>query len=36
MTEFAIGVAVGLVLGWNFLPQPKVIRDFFAKWKKTE
>lgn len=32
MIDTLIGVAIGLVLGWNFIPQPKYIRDFFAKY----
>ena len=27
MVEFIIGVAVGLVVGWNFLPQPDWVKE---------
>lgn len=29
-------IAFGLVLGWIFLPEPKIVRDFFVKigWAK--
>ena len=27
MVEFTIGVAVGLVVGWNFLPQPDWVKE---------
>jgi len=26
-----IGFAVGLVIGWNFLPQPEFIAKWFSK-----
>ena len=28
-----IGFAVGLIVGWNFLPQPQAIKDVFGKLK---
>lgn len=28
--SFIIGVAVGLVVGWNFLPQPAFVADKVA------
>lgn len=31
MTAFLIGLAVGLIVGWNFFPQPQVIKDFIDK-----
>lgn len=37
MFGFLIGAAVGLVVGWNFLPQPQFMKDFVAKvtaWAK--
>lgn len=34
MFEFVLGVAVGLVIGWNFLPQPQFVKDFFSKFLK--
>lgn len=30
----ALAFAAGLVVGWNFLPQPKWISDIFADWSK--
>lgn len=36
MFEFFLGVGVGLIAGWIFLPEPKFIRDFFVRmgWAK--
>lgn len=31
MFEFFIGVAVGLVVGWWFVPQPQWAKDLYAK-----
>lgn len=33
---FALGIAVGLVLGWIALPEPKFVRAFFVRlgWAK--
>lgn len=30
---FALGVAVGLVVGWNFLPQPEFVKKFIDNLK---
>lgn len=30
---FILGVVVGLVVGWNFLPQPAFVADLIAKAK---
>lgn len=30
MFEFLIGLTVGLVVGWNFFPQPQWVRDLFG------
>lgn len=29
---FITGCAVGLVIGWNFLPQPKFVADLVEKY----
>lgn len=36
MVGFIIGVAVGLVVGWVFLPEPAFVRRFFERmgWAK--
>jgi hypothetical protein len=31
MVELAIGFAAGLIVGWNFLPQPAWIAKWFTK-----
>jgi len=31
MSDLLIGVVIGLVVGWNFLPQPQWVRDLWAK-----
>jgi hypothetical protein len=31
MVELAIGFVAGLVVGWNFLPQPAWISKWFTK-----
>jgi hypothetical protein len=31
MTNILIGFVIGLIVGWNFLPQPKFIKDLFDK-----
>ena len=38
MIELFAGVAIGLVLGWIFLPEPKFIRDIFVQmgWAKSK
>ena len=33
MLELLIAFAAGLVVGWNFLPQPKFVTDLIAKIK---
>lgn len=32
MTWFIIGVGVGLVLGWNLIPQPKWVENLYSRW----
>lgn len=32
MFELLIGVGVGLVLGWFFIPQPLWIKDLYTRW----
>lgn len=34
----AVGFGAGLIAGWVFLPEPKVVRDFFVKlgWAKVK
>ncbi len=34
MIMFAIGLVVGLVVGWNFLPQPPWLKDIVTKLLK--
>lgn len=29
MFEFLVGLAVGLVVGWHFLPQPQWVKNLF-------
>ena len=29
--SFILGVAVGLIVGWNFLPQPEIIKTNVEK-----
>jgi len=31
MVEFVVGVIVGLLVGWNFLPQPDWVKKLFGK-----
>jgi hypothetical protein len=33
MIELFIAFAAGLVVGWNFLPQPTIVRNWIAKIK---
>lgn len=33
MFEFIIGVAIGLVVGWWFLPQPEWLKKMYAKMR---
>jgi len=30
---FFVGLVVGMVIGWNVLPQPKFVSDFIEKIK---
>lgn len=32
MLEFIIGFAVGLVIGWNVLPQPQWVSNLYNKY----
>lgn len=31
MFTFAIGISIGLFLGWNFLPQPAIVKRFYDR-----
>ena len=31
MFELLLGAAIGLVVGWNFLPQPQFVKDWISK-----
>lgn len=31
MFEFMMGVAVGLVVGWNVLPQPRWVQSLYSR-----
>ena len=31
MFEWIVGVCIGLVLGWVFLPEPSFVRKFFVR-----
>ena len=31
MTSFLFGLVVGLIVGWNFLPQPQWVKNFVDK-----
>ena len=31
MITFIIGLIVGLIVGWNFLPQPEFIKNLLKK-----
>ncbi len=33
MFDFMVGAAVGMVVGWNFLPQPAVVAAWIAALK---
>lgn len=33
MIEFILGLVVGLVVGWNLLPQPLFIERYLSKFK---
>jgi len=30
---FILGLVIGLVVGWNFFPQPQAVADLIAKAK---
>ena len=32
MFEFLMGAAVGLVVGWNVLPQPAWVAALYQRW----
>lgn len=34
--SFFVGLAIGAVVAWVFLPEPKFVRDFFVRmgWAK--
>jgi hypothetical protein len=32
MFEFILGSIVGLVVGWNVLPQPEWVKNLYAKY----
>ena len=32
MFELLIGVAIGLVVGWNVLPQPMWVQNLYSRW----
>lgn len=32
MFEFFIGVAIGLAVGWNVLPQPLWVQNLYTRW----
>jgi len=36
LTGLIVGVPIGLVLGWLFIPMPKAVADFYAKWFGTK
>jgi len=33
MLTFILGAVVGLVVGWNFFPQPAVVKEWLEKLK---
>lgn len=33
MVTFFIGLAVGLIIGWNFLPQPEWVKNIISNIK---
>lgn len=33
MTGMVVGFVLGLVVGWNFLPQPQFVKDLLDKLK---
>lgn len=32
MFEFLLGVAIGLVVGWNLIPQPLWVKNLYSRW----
>ena len=32
MFELLLGVAIGLVVGWNILPQPHWVQRLYSRW----
>jgi hypothetical protein len=32
MFELLIGVGIGLVIGWNVLPQPSWVQKLYSRW----
>ena len=32
MIEFAIGMGVGLMVGWNLIPQPTWVANLYSRW----
>ena len=32
MTTLLIGVGIGLVLGWNLIPQPAWAANLYSRW----
>lgn len=33
MLTFILGAAVGLIVGWNFFPQPAIVKTWLEKFK---
>ena len=31
MIAFIIGALIGVIVGWNFLPQPEFVKNLFKK-----
>ena len=36
MFELIIGFVGGLIVGWNFLPQPEFVKEWFDKWFSSD
>jgi hypothetical protein len=36
MIELLLSFVVGLVVGWNFLPQPEFLKNFIDSWTSKE
>lgn len=32
MSDLLLGVLIGLIVGWNFLPQPKWVANLWSKF----